>query len=167
MVIFDIVMPDGTRVDSVEAAVKKFMCPGPCSPDCALYQQIQVRHRVWGHMCHPENVRRYPFQVLDAMRCSYSTRVGDDAGTGPGSKARYAAVIRASAVRDVQFCRDAELDPADDDTWADLPEAEIWLGLFQGRTALEDAAKYAGTDPANIRLIPIDEEPEKKEENDA
>lgn len=33
----------------------------------------------------------------------------------------YIAVLRTEAVRDVQFCLNAEHDPTDDDSWQDMP----------------------------------------------
>lgn len=149
MKIKNIRMADGTPVPSVQAAVEKFKCPGPCSPDCGLYQAVRVRDGVVGHMCHPDIVSRYPMSVLDAMRCSYDTSVGKD------PPARYAAVIRSGAVRDAQFCRAADTDPLSDD-WEDLDGAEIWLGFFEGPGALEEAARYGKTVPENVRLIPIE-----------
>lgn len=73
------------------------------------------------------------------------------------TKLRYIAVIRQTAVRDVQFCTDAECDPADDNAWQDLPEAEIYLGVFEGccEDAMGAAAQFANTDPCNIRLMQI------------
>lgn len=161
MEIFDITMNGGTPAGSVEDAVKKFMCPGPCTPDCPLYPAVRISGENFGHMCHPEIVSRYPVSVLDAMRCSYSTRVGDrDAKTGR----LYAAVIKSGAVRDVQVCRDAECDPVSEN-WEDVPDAEMWLGLFRDPGALEEAAAFGRTVPENVRLIPVDGDP-GKEAND-
>lgn len=72
-------------------------------------------------------------------------------------KLRYIAVIRQAAVRDVQFCTNTECDPADDGAWCDLPEAEIYLGVFEGccEDAMDAAARFANTDPGNIRLMQI------------
>lgn len=70
----------------------------------------------------------------------------------------YIALLKASAVRDVQFCTNAELDPMDDAAWEDLPEAEIYLGLFTGKdqkAVLLKAAEYANTVPENVRLVPF------------
>lgn len=158
MDIFDIAMPDGTHVNSVHEAVAKFKCPGPCDPDCPLYPVVRISGESFGHMCHPEIVSRYPVSVLDAMRCSYSTRVGDQAAkTGR----LYAAVVHSGAVRDVQVCRDSDCDPMSEN-WEDVPDAEMWLGLFRDPGALEEAAAFGRTVPENIRLIPVDEAPGKE-----
>lgn len=148
-IIKNIRMTDGTPVPSVQAAVEKFKCPGPCNPDCPLYPGIRIQGERFGHMCHPEIVSRYPVSVLDAMRCSYETVIGDTAPT------RYAAVIKPHAVRDVQFCRTADTDPLSHD-WEDLDDALVWLGFFEGPDALKKAADYGRTVPENIMLIPVD-----------
>lgn len=69
----------------------------------------------------------------------------------------YIAVLRTEAVRDVQFCLNAEHDPTDDDSWQDMPDAEVYLKPFQGeyKDVLKRAAEYAGTVPENIRLIQL------------
>ena len=69
----------------------------------------------------------------------------------------YIAVLRTEAVRDVQFCLNAERDPMDDDSWQDMPDAEVYLNPFQGEyeDVLKRAADYAGTVPENIRLIQL------------
>lgn len=68
---------------------------------------------------------------------------------------RYVALIRNSAIRDAQVCKNAEWDPMDDDSWYDIESPEIYLGLFSGPDALKRAAEYACTVPENIRLVPI------------
>lgn len=70
---------------------------------------------------------------------------------------KYVAVIEAFAVRDAQYCKTAETDPLSDD-WEDLPDAEIYLGIFTGSydECLEEAAEYGNTDPENVRLIDVD-----------
>lgn len=76
----------------------------------------------------------------------------------PKSKKRYVAVIKSSAVRDVQFAKTADAGPLDDDAWADLPEAEIYAGTFtcgSEADARAAGASYAGTVKENIRVIPI------------
>lgn len=69
----------------------------------------------------------------------------------------YVAVIRSSAVRDTQYAAVPDAPLEDDSAWLDLDEAEIFLGIFPGSAdeAKTAAADYAGTDPANIRLIDI------------
>lgn len=153
MRIFDITMADGTPVSSVAEAVNKFMCPGPCSPDCPLYQAMRMTGNNYGHMCHPGVYAKHPANVLSAMGCSYSMDAANDDAAGT---AQYAAVIKSSAVRDVQYCKNTDCDPLDDDGWIDLREAEIWLGFFSGSDALQKAADFADTDPENIRLIPVE-----------
>ena len=132
-------------------AVERFKCPGPCGADCPLYPTMTLSNGKPEHMCHPEIVTAYPFSVLDAMGCSYTTRVGE-----PVPK-RYVAVIRPSAARDVQVAKIPDADPMDDDVWADQPDAQVYLGLFSGPDALARAAAYGCTDPANVTLIPVDE----------
>lgn len=67
------------------------------------------------------------------------------------------AVIRSSAVRDVQYAAVPDAPLEDDSAWLDMDEAEIFLGIFPGSAdeAKAAAADYACTDPANIRLIDI------------
>lgn len=74
-------------------------------------------------------------------------------------KAQYfAAVIRASAVRDVQCATVPDAEPADDAAWEDCPEAEVFLGFFHGPDALTEASKYGCTAPENVRLVPVPED---------
>lgn len=158
MDIRNIRLRDGTPCASVPDAVQKFKCPGPCSPDCPLYPSVRIHGDTFGHMCHDTVIARYPMAVLDAMQCSYEIADGD----AVSEEARYAAVIRSRAVRDVQFCKSPDCDITDDGSWDDLPDAEIWLGFFQGPDALDQASRFGMTDPANIRLIPVGQEPEKE-----
>lgn len=153
MQIRNIRLKDGTPCASVHDAVAKFKCPGSCEPDCPLYplNNIDGTDRQ-GHMCHPEIVSKYPFSVLDAMGCSYETIVGDEVQ----KKECWGAVLRSCAVRDTQFSTTSDTDPLCDD-WEDLPDAEVWLGFFYGseEEAAFTAARYAKTDPDNIRMIDI------------
>lgn len=70
---------------------------------------------------------------------------------------KFVAVIESCAVRDVQFCNNVYTDPMHDEYWEDLPEAEIYLGSYEGERmdVLAQAAADAETDPYNIRLIEI------------
>lgn len=70
---------------------------------------------------------------------------------------KFVAVIESCAVRDVQFCNNVYTDPMHDEYWEDLPEAEIYLGIYEGERmdVLAQAAADAETDPYNIRLIEI------------
>lgn len=151
MQIKNIRLKDGTPCTSVKDAVEKFKCPGPCDPDCPLHPAKQIDGTdQYAHMCHDRIAAQYPLSVLDAMQCSYEAVIGEPAP----EPMTYAAVIKASAVRDVQFAVRADADPLSDD-WEDLHGAEIWLGFFSGPLALQNAAGYAGTANENIRLIPL------------
>lgn len=71
---------------------------------------------------------------------------------------RFIALIKSSAVRDVQFARTVDPDPLDDSAWGDLPEAEVFLKIINADTpeaAAEEAAEYGMTAEENIRLIAI------------
>ena len=70
---------------------------------------------------------------------------------------KFVAVIESCAVRDVQFCNNVYTDPMHDEYWEDLPEAEIYLGIYEGERmdVLAQEAADAETDPYNIRLIEI------------
>lgn len=150
MEIRNIRLRNGTPCASVQDAVDKFRCPGPCDPDCGLYPAVRISGDKSGHMCHPDIVARYPVSVLDAMGCSYETAVGEVLGR------LYAAVVRSHAVRDVQTCHGGDTDPLSAN-WEDEEDAEVWLGFFRDPGALEKAARYAGTVPEHIRLMPLDE----------
>lgn len=78
---------------------------------------------------------------------------------GDSNKA-YIAVLKSSAVRDVQYAAKPDAELLDDDAWNDLPDAEIYLGVYAGlqQAALQNVAEHACTDPANIRLIPIQQQ---------
>lgn len=149
---------DGKRYEDIAAAVDDIRCPGPCGPDCPLYPLVKLpcaeKAGAYGHMCHPDYYNSHPMTVASALGCSIGgSRGGDADATIPD--AAYVAVIRSSAVRDVQFCKDAECDPTEDDAWDDLPDAEVFLGLFSGPDALAKAAEYGNTVPDNVRLIPV------------
>lgn len=75
----------------------------------------------------------------------------------PKPEQTYVAVIRASAVRDAQYAIKANAELLDDDSWQNMPDAELYLGMYTGTDEDElrlTAAQYAGTDVGNIRLIP-------------
>ena len=68
----------------------------------------------------------------------------------------YIALIKASAVRDTQYAKTVDPEPCDDSAWTDMPDAEIFIGVYKHMSQEEtiaQAAKYAETDPENIRLI--------------
>ena len=46
---------------------------------------------------------------------------------------KFIAVIESGAVRDVQFCTSVVTDPLNDELWEDLPEAEVFLGVYEGK----------------------------------
>lgn len=74
-------------------------------------------------------------------------------------KARvYVAVVKASAVRDVQMDRFDGSDPMDDASWTDVPDAELYAGTYRGTEAeaVARAAEYMETHPSNILLRPVD-----------
>lgn len=145
---------NGDYFDTPLEAVKKFMCPGPCSPDCPLYPAIRIENGTYAHMCHPDNVAKYPQKILDAIGASYQA-----VETDPPEKNenQYVAVIRSGAVRDAQVCEDDELDPITS-KWHDIKEPELYLGIFQGtrEEARKKAAEYGCTHLLNIRLIKLD-----------
>ena len=72
---------------------------------------------------------------------------------------RFIALIKPSAIRDAQIClKDATLaDPLDDSAWEAAHDIEVYVGLFKGNevSATKEAAEFARTDIANIRLIPV------------
>lgn len=66
------------------------------------------------------------------------------------------ALLQSHAVRDVQVCTSAQHDPLDDASWDDMPDAEIYIGIFEAETVPELMAKAAadiGNIPENVRLI--------------
>ena len=70
---------------------------------------------------------------------------------------KFIAVIESGAVRDVQFCTSVVTDPLNDELWEDLPEAEVFLGVYEGKReeVLAKAAAYAQPSSYNIRLIDV------------
>lgn len=152
---------DGKRYKDVAEAVNDIRCPGPCGPDCPLYPPVKLtcaeNADVYGHMCHPDYYNSHFMTVAAVLGCSVvmAPHTGPSAQDEPAPGTAYAAVLRASAVRDVQFCKNAERDPTDDGAWDDLPDAEIFLGFFSGPDALEEAARYGNTVTDNVRLIPV------------
>lgn len=73
---------------------------------------------------------------------------------------KYIAILKSSAVRDVQYCTDDKLDQLED--WPDLPDAEVFLGVYGGSEdkAIMAAAASIGTAPSNIRLISLNNQTE-------
>lgn len=139
-------------------AVKKFMCPGPCDPDCPLYPAMRLQNGNYAHMCHEEIVTRYPQKVLDAIGCSYQGIETKDPEPDKAEDGNhYVAIIRSGAVRDAQVCEDDELDPVTSE-WHDVKEPELYLGIFKGsrEEARKKAAEYGCTHLLNIRLIKLD-----------
>ena len=71
---------------------------------------------------------------------------------------RYVAVIRKEATRDTQYNQGLPHENAGDEAWEDVPDAEIYVGVFEGYdeyVAKYNAAETAHTEPANIRLIAV------------
>lgn len=70
----------------------------------------------------------------------------------------YIACIKGSAVRDAQYATVADPDTLNDAHWADIERPDIYLRVYEDvdeSAARAMAAAYAGTDPANIKLINI------------
>ena len=73
--------------------------------------------------------------------------------------ALYVAVVKSSAVRDVQVDAGYCSEHGDEDKWQDMNDVEIYAGVFSGADkteALSRAAAFMLTDERNIRLIPAD-----------
>ncbi len=148
---------DGTVVGSPMAAVRKFMCPGPCSPDCPLYKAVQT-DAGWVLSCHPSSVCEDPDRVLGLIGARFMSEgcptpeelCGVDQEPG-----RYVALVASGAVRDVQVASRYDAELIDDDAWHDCRDAEVFLDIYEGTEAQcrAKAAEYARTDPRNIRLI--------------
>lgn len=153
MDIVNIRTAKGEACASPAEAVEKYMCPGPCSPDCALYPTVQLGDGRWAHMCHPENVRRFPEKILGAIGASYGVKKDGQSGQDAGM---FVAVMSSPAVRDVQTCKDLECDPTESE-WIDVESPQLYLGLFYGfrDDVIAKAAEYGITNPANIQLIPV------------
>ena len=72
--------PDGKIFDTIEDAVKNFMCPGVCSPDCPLSRRkgTVLPNGHGCHMCHPDYAKLHPGLVAMAM----GYRIVGDSGKG-------------------------------------------------------------------------------------
>lgn len=144
--------PPGTKkFRSITDLLRDFKCPGPCGPECPLRRVAHLPPNAPGdgghvYLCDERYAESDPTTI--AALLGYIPQYGND------PDAKHIAVIKSSAVRDVQFCTNEDHDPEDDDAWQDLENAEIYLGVFEGPDALEKAARYANTVPWNIRLIP-------------
>lgn len=149
MMVTDIRTAGGEPCASLAEAVEKFKCPGPCGQACPLYGPLKGRDGKPRRMCDPLVFSQYSLSTLDAMRCSYVVEIGDPPPHGP-FETRFAAVAVPGAVRNVQVRQDTG-------QWQDMPDAEIWLGFFDGPDALEKAAEASGILPGDIRLIPVAE----------
>lgn len=70
----------------------------------------------------------------------------------------YIACIKGSAVRDAQYATVADPDVLNDAHRSDIERPDIYLRVYENideSAARAMAAAYAGTDPANIKLIRI------------
>lgn len=151
---------DGLIVPDIRTAVETFKCPGPCSPDCPLHPAQPVPSAGgYVHMCNEAYYQLHVATVAEAIGYDVVFRdlPAELAASFHGERT-YAAVIRPGAVRDVQFCINADCDPEDDDAWDDAKSPELFLGVFTGtddRKILARAAEYGCTVPENIRLVPV------------
>lgn len=72
--------------------------------------------------------------------------------------ARYAAVVKAENVRDVQYAKHMDADPSDEEAWVDAGSIPVFLKIVEADTpvrAKQMAAVYAGTDESVIELYPM------------
>lgn len=63
---------------TVQEAVEKFRCPGPCGPDCPLYDAVKLPSGAFGHKCHPWHVTAHPREVAALIGCA---PVGPEGGS--------------------------------------------------------------------------------------
>lgn len=72
------ISPKGKIFDTIEDAVKAFMCPGPCSPDCPLNEAKKLPNGMFCHQCAPAWYTLHEALTAEAM--GYKVRLtGDDA----------------------------------------------------------------------------------------
>lgn len=139
---------DNKIFHSIVDAMDAFKCPGPCDPDCPLYKTMPLQYNDhFVHQCHPDYYMFHQEEILNLIGCELVP-----------SGTTFIAVVKSSAVRDVQICTksDADLTCDWDNDWYDMKDAEIYLGVFYGKDAAKQAAKFANTTEDNIRLIPVD-----------
>lgn len=138
---------DNKIFNNIVDAIDGFKCPGPCDPDCPLYEAMPLHNGHFVHKCHPDYYMLHQKEVLSLIGCEL---------VPPGTT--FIAVVKPSAVRDVQICTKSDTDPTCDleDDWYDMDDAEVYLGVFYGKDAAKQAAKFANTTEDNIRLIPVD-----------
>lgn len=100
------------------------------------------------------------FSAMEDIDFEVKSPIAVDSGEpAAGTKSRvYVAIVKSSAVRDVQMDRFDGSDHMDDAAWADVPGAELYAGTYRGTEAdvLAKAAEYMGTNPANVLLRPVD-----------
>ena len=69
-----IVCQDGSYAATPYDAVRKYMCPGPCSPDCYLHKGIRLPDNRYRYMCDEEVVAMMPDEVLKAIGARYKAK---------------------------------------------------------------------------------------------
>lgn len=69
----------------------------------------------------------------------------------------FIILLKADAVRGVQFCTNAECDHWNSGSWENLDPAEVYLGVKQGDpvSIKEQAARENNTVPENLRLVQL------------
>ena len=53
----------GKVFKSITQALEAFKCPGPCDPDCPLYEAAKLSSGLWAHKCHHEWATAHPVQT--------------------------------------------------------------------------------------------------------
>lgn len=72
-------------------------------------------------------------------------------------KKKYVGLLVSNAIRDVQACKAEDPDIRDDDSWYDVEDPELFLGIYSGTEAecRAAAAHFAMTHESNIRLVEV------------
>ena len=143
---------DNKIYNNIEDVIKDYKCPGPCEDGlCKLNPMVTLPNGNVTHMCNLEYAVLHPEEVCHAL--NITPRIEDAVSISN----KYIALISSHAVRDCQVCTNTDCDPTSDD-WYDFEHPDIYLGIFKATSqteALETAAKFAQTDKANIKIIPI------------
>ena len=68
----------------------------------------------------------------------------------------YVVLLKETAIRDAQACRNCKHDPFEDDAWTDV-SLPMYIGIHFGteKSAKLWGAEYVCTDPENIEVVDV------------
>lgn len=68
---------------------------------------------------------------------------------------RYVAMIKGSCVRDAQYSKAYDADPADDDAWLDAEDTPLYLGIYEAETEIRARQMAASRERVSEDVISL------------